>query len=262
MSDFARLEEKLGKLRRTEPRNARGRRLEGSDVARRLDAFVAEIDETILTRKLTFSTEAEEFAVTAGNRQLQAVAGLPDLEGTHVFTGQDDGMLQTLKTHLAGAFEAGEWAVRASRLTRQEASAFRADGGVPARALIEVWGLAEAADGGGAPPPSGNLLERFVATAKDHVRSWVLIEGEDVAASGGDAKGVDWIGERAGGFLDGYYAKGETLGSRTPRALAFEDSAGAGLIYVESDGMAGFLTFAPGTLQKVMAAWATVTRNR
>jgi hypothetical protein len=58
MSDFARLEEKLAKLRQRERTVGEGRKLRGVGPDALLAAIVTEIDETILPRRLSFETPA------------------------------------------------------------------------------------------------------------------------------------------------------------------------------------------------------------
>ena len=83
MSDFARLQDKLAKLRQRERVAGEGRRLRGATPEALVAAVVAEIDETILPRRLTFQVEGGvDVHLAVANRRLQALMSpVPELKG-------------------------------------------------------------------------------------------------------------------------------------------------------------------------------------
>jgi hypothetical protein len=256
LSDFARLKEKLGKLRQVEPRAGGGRILAGQDAAARLRAALTEIDETILPRRITFTGTKGRAVVGVANRQLSLILEGVSSAGAspHVIDGRDDPALAELRDGLMKMFDGGgTWTVLTDRLERDHVRHMRPDGGVSASVLASVWNVEARADEDGkdATRAAGRFIERMGARCE----AWLLIEGEEIAASGGSDIGIEWLSERAGGFLDGYYAKREAFTSGEPIAFAFSGGTGASLIYFESGDQAGFATLPPHELNAALGEW-------
>ena len=81
-SDFARLKAKLAKLAQRERTAGEARRLKGGNAGELIAALVTEIDETILPRRLTLTSEGRALHLAVANRRLQAMLSpAPDVEG-------------------------------------------------------------------------------------------------------------------------------------------------------------------------------------
>ena len=101
MSDFARLENVLSKLRQREKTGGEPRKLRGTGSEALLASLVAEIDETILPRRLIFSTsDGIALHVAVANRRLQSLlspapdlAGANDLADVTFIDGQDPNLV-------------------------------------------------------------------------------------------------------------------------------------------------------------------------
>lgn len=213
MSDFARLEDKLAKLRERERPSGEARRLRGGDAEALIGALVTEIDETILPRRLTFRIEGRgEIHLAVANRRLQAVlAPLPETAGTYDLAGraladEEDPGIAELHRILAALFQgAGVIEVVAGR---QSGGGFASDVGVPARILARVWNV-EDRQAPEADPRAA--IAGFVAGIGDEALAWLVIEGEDVTDQGGDAERLTRLGDEAAVFLDCYFAKFDSL---------------------------------------------------
>ncbi|MEO1537305.1 MAG: hypothetical protein AAFR73_06205 [Pseudomonadota bacterium] len=207
MSDFARLEEKLAKLRQRERAPGEERKLRGNGADTLLAAIVTEIDETILPRRLSFALDQGKVHLAVANRRLQALLGpapggvpealvgkaLPDVEDPAVAE-----LGNVLKGLLASSDAIG---VSATRLTE----GFGSDIGVPAEQLPRVWSVAEST----AKTPQ-EILDAFLAGLETGSTAWLRIEGEEVTGQGGPEAIVSALGEQAAVFLDGYFSKFET----------------------------------------------------
>lgn len=257
MSDFARLKEKLGKLRQAEPRAGGDRVLPGHDAAGRLRAALTEIDETILPRRIVFVGKTGQASVGVANRQLSLIleGAVAAAEEPHVIDGRDDPVLAEFRDGLLRLFEGdGPWTVRTARLDRRHIGQMRPDAGVSASTLATIWSISLSDDS--AVQDSGAVARRFIDRVRSRCDAWLLIEGEEIADSGGSETGIGWLSERAGGFLDGYYAKRDLFDTDGPLAFAFSGGTGASLIYFESGDQAGFATLPPGEVSAALGDWA------
>lgn len=210
MNDFARLEEKLAKLRQRERAPGEGRKLKGTDGASRLAALVTEIDETILPRRLSFALgEAGALHVAVANRKLQALlppspSGLSSpLAGAPLADPTAPGVAE-LGTAMAEALAAAE-TVPISSARQQEK--FGSDVGIPATQLARLWNATPASPDAAT---SGEVLGGFLDEIGDAALAWLRIEGEDVTGQGGAPAQVEALGELAAIFLDSYFARFET----------------------------------------------------
>lgn len=253
MSEFARLEEKLAKLRARERATDEKRKLRGAGADALLAALVTEIDETILPRKLSFSTPSGQVHLAVANRRLQALLGpapasVPeDLVG-HALPDAEDPKLAELGTALKTVFaEADGVNIFASRLKET----FASDIGVPAVQLPRVWSV----DAPTAADPS-ETLERFLSGLDLETAAWLRIEGEEVTGQGGAEERVAKLGETAAVFLDGYFAKFDTA-FRTPSfacGTLLSSSADA-MFFVEIGSISAFIVDEPAKLLRVATAW-------
>lgn len=256
MSDFARLKEKLGKLRQAEPRTGAGRLLSGHDAEARLRSIVVEIDETILPRKVSFQAGASRVVIGVANRQLSLIleGAVAASEEPHVVDGRDDPILGELKDGLLRLLGGSDtWSIEVSHLDREQIAHMRPDAGVSANSLATIWGVSLTDQGA---TGAGDVAERFIARVADRCTAWLMIEGEEIADSGGSPAAIDWLSERAGGFLDGYFSQSETFPAGEPVALAFNGGSGASLIYFESGSQAGFATLPPDQLKDALRDWS------
>lgn len=209
MSDFARLEDKLNKLRQRERAPGEGRKLRASGAEALLAAIVTEIDETILPRRLTFTLEnGTAIHLAAANRKLQALlspapdgfdADLADQE----LPDADDPKVASLAVGLRNILEGAE-TLRLSAIRPK--SLFASDVGVTTSQLKRAWGVSEQGAGAEEKDPS-ELLSGFLSGLGDDALAWLRIEGEAVTDQGGDEKALAALGESAAVFLDGYFSK-------------------------------------------------------
>lgn len=256
MSEFARLEEKLAKLRARERAPDEKRRLRGSGPDALLSALVTEIDETILPRQLSFDTPGGMVHLAVANRRLQAlIAPAPssvpeDLVG-HALPDVEDPKLaelgDALKAVLTGADTV---AISAIRLK----DAFASDIGVPAVQLPRVWSV----DAPTAAAP-GDVLERFLGGLDTAQVAWLRIEGEEVTGQGGPEDKVATLGESAAIFLDGYFSKFDTA-FRTPAyacgtLISAGQDTGEAILFVEIDTLSAFVAAPPDQIFAVGSSW-------
>lgn len=207
MSDFARLEKVLEKLRRRERAPGEGRKLSGADGATRLSSMVTEIDETILPRRLSFDLgEAGGLHLAVANRRLQAVlAPVPNgvskaLEDKKLTDAQDPEVAE-LGAALGDVLGVSE---TVSISTTRQKSPFPSDVGIPAPQLARIWG-AKATDPADSDP--GAVLSGFLESSTEHMSAWLRIEGESVTGQGGGEAEVQDLGELAANFLDSYFSR-------------------------------------------------------
>ena len=207
MSEFARLEEKLAKLRQRERAPGEVRKIRASDPEAILAAIVTEIDETILPRQLTFVLGGDNaLSLAVGNRRLQALlspapkgvdAALADQE----LPDADDPRIASLAVGIRAALEGVESVeIMSARVEKH----FPSDIGVPAEQLERVWGVTTAEPEEKDPAA---ILKGFLAEIGEDAHAWLRIEGEAVAEQGGDDGEAAILAEKTAVFLDGYFSK-------------------------------------------------------
>ena len=253
MSEFARLEEKLAKLRARERAPDEKRRLRGTGADALLAALVTEIDETILPRQLSFTTPGGTVSLAVANRRLQALlapapSSVPaDLVG-HALPDAEDPKLAELGAALKTALsDAENVTISAVRLKET----FASDIGVPAVQLPRVW----AVDAPTATDP-GEILERFLAGLDTENTAWLRIEGEEVTGQGGPEDHVAKLGETAAVFLDGYFSKFDTAFRAASLACGTLVSSGKDAIFfVEIGSLSAFIVAESGQLLGIANSW-------
>lgn len=256
MSEFARLEEKLAKLRARERAPDEKRKLRGAGADGLLAALVTEIDETILPRQLSFDTPAGMVHLAVANRRLQAlIAPAPpavpeDLVG-HALPDAEDPKLSELGSALKALLsEAETVAISAIRLK----TTFASDIGVPAVQLPRVWSV----DAPTAAAPA-DILERFLVRLDTARTAWLRIEGEEVTGQGGPEDQVASLGETAAIFLDGYFSKFDAAFRTPARAcgtlISAGQSTGAALLFVEIGTLSAFVVAPPDEIFGIATAW-------
>ncbi len=256
MSDFARLEEKLAKLRQRERAVGEGRKLRGVGADALLAAIVTEIDETILPRRLIFETPGGAVHLAVANRRLQALLApapetLPEALEGHALPDVEDPALaelgQALKALLA---DAEAVPVSAIRLTET----FGSDIGVPAEQLPRVWTVAETV---GANPQ--DVLDRFLSALDPKTVAWLRIQGEEVAAHGGPDEAVAALTEQAAVFLDGYFSKFDVAFREASFACGTLISPGTGgdtgLLFVEIESLSAIVSAPSADILSIATGW-------
>lgn len=256
MSEFARLEEKLAKLRQKARAPGEPRRLRGADGEARLAALVTEIDETILPRRLSFATAAGEIHLAVANRRLQALLSPAPAAIAAEFVDQpladgDDPKLPQLGTALKTALGGSESArISAARLK----VLFGSDVGVPAVQLARLWSVGEVDE-----MRPEDVLDRFLAALPSGDIAWLRIAGEEVVAQGGPAGAVEDLGAQAAVFLDGYFSRFETAFREPAQAfgtlIASNDPASAGLFFVEIGDLSAIFAAPADQLLEIAGAW-------
>ncbi len=256
MTDFARLEEKLAKLRQRERAPGEGRKIRGAGADALLAGIVTEIDETILPRRLSFETAGGTVHLAVANRRLQALLapapnGMPDgLAGEALPDVEEPKVAelgQALKSLLANTDAVG---VSATRLT----DAFGSDIGVPAEQLPRVWTVAAAK----AATPA-ETLETFLSGLDTGNAAWLRIEGEEVVASGGSEDAVGALTEQAAVFLDGYFSKFD-VAFRDPALacctlIAPPGGSDIALFFVEIDTLSAIVHAPAAGILAIATAW-------
>ncbi len=211
-SDFQRLNALLAKLSARERTPGEGRKLKGDGAETLLAGLVVEIDETILPRRLTLNAGRHVIHLAVANRRLQALLSpLPEVEGAAALEGKnlpdaEVPEVATLREVLLRAFaNLGSVGVSSRRLD----VTFNSDIGVPANLLGRAWGVAEVVPQAALPPDE--LMTSFLSGLADRGAAWLRINGEEVTDQGGAEDRVAALGEQAAIFLDGYFAKFDSL---------------------------------------------------
>lgn len=260
MNDFARLEEKLTKLRGRERTPGEGRKLKGDSAEALIAALVTEIDETILPRRLTLTAGDIAIHLAVANRRLQAmlepavgIEGAAELAGVALPDAEDPGV-PALRTILNKAFAAEiNFSISARRLD----ASFGSDIGVPANLLARAWGISDVAPAKALAP--AEVVSSFLSGLGDEAVAWLRIEGEEVSESGGDAGRVASLGEQAAIFLDGYFSKFETLFRGDARAcgtvVAPKSGSGDAMLFVEIGEVSAFVAAAPDLILSIAMRW-------
>lgn len=263
MSDFARLEEKLTKLRQRERTPGEGRKLKGDTADALIAALVAEIDETILPRRLTLTAGDVAIHLAVANRRLQAMLepavaleGAAELAGAALPDVEDPGV-PALRAILDAAFSAdSDFSISARRLD----VSYGSDIGVPANLLARAWGLSDVGPAKALAP--AEVVSSFLSGFGDEAVAWLRIEGEEVADQGGDADRVASLSEQAAIFLDGYFSKFETLFRGDARAcgtvVAPKIESGDAMMFVEIGEVSAFVVAAPDTISKIAMRWQSL----
>ncbi|MBT8426313.1 MAG: hypothetical protein KJO67_15165 [Silicimonas sp.] len=268
MSDFARLEDKLAKLRQRERIAGEGRRLRGASPETLLAAVVAEIDETILPRRLTFKVEGgASVHLAVANRRLQALASpVPELDGVasagladHPLPdAEEPGVAQVRDVLLAAFADAAPVAIQSSRPSGKD---YPSDIGVPSNILARVWGISELED---ETLTADALVSRFLEGLGNDAIAWLRIEGESVTDQGGDASAIEELGDHAAVFLDGYFGRFEMLHGDETGALATMigpvGTSGASVIFVEAGEVTAFVSAHASHAPRLVADWQKLAR--
>lgn len=263
MSDFARLLDKLAKLRQRERVAGEGRRLRGATPEALVAAVVAEIDETILPRRLTFQVEGGvDVHLAVANRRLQALMSpVPELKGVEadkladhpLADAEDPGVSQTKEVLLATFAEAVSVTIQSAR---PAGDGYPSDIGVPANILARAWGLSETVEEALSPD---QLVSRFLGELGDDAIAWLRIEGESVTDQGGDASVIEELGDHAAVFLDGYFGRFESLFPNDEGALATMigpmSETGTAVIFVEAGEVTAFVSAKADRAPELIGAW-------
>ena len=257
MSDFSRLEDKLTKLRARERAPGEARKLRGGDAAERLAAFVTEIDETILPRRLTLTIDDTPWHFAVANRRLQALLA-PTAESAAALADKplpdgEDPAVPALAEALSAAFAGAESvSISAVRLT----SPFPSDVGVPAPVLARAWNV-DRAEAVQIPPEE--RMRTFLSGLGRDALAWLRIDGEEVAEQGGDAARVGRLAEQAAVFLDGYFGKFEILFPDAAQSCVTVVSPGLGdapsVLFVEYGEATAFIAAPTANVARLATAW-------
>ena len=256
MSDFARLEEKLAKLRQRERAAGEGRKLRGVGADALLAAIVTEIDETILPRRVSFETPEGTVHLAVANRRLQALlapapSAVPASLVGHALPDVEEPAVAELGQVLKALLKDAE-SVRVSAMRATES--FASDIGVPAEQLPRVWSVAEST----AATP-GDILERFLKALNPTSVAWLRIEGEEVVSQAGSDEAVTALSENAAVFLDGYFSKFE-IAFREPSyscgtLISPGDDAGPALLFVEIEALSAIVSAPASEILRIASAW-------
>lgn len=256
MSEFARLEEKLAKLKQRERTVGEGRKLRGAGTDALLAAIVTEIDETILPRRVSFELPSGTVHLAVANRRLQALlapapAGVPASLVGHALPDVEDPAVaelgEVLKALLADAESIALTAMR-------PVESFASDIGVPADQLPRVWSVAERT-----AVTAADTLQSFLKELDTNMVAWLHIEGEEVAAQGGEEAAIASLSEHAALFLDGYFSKFETA-FREPSyscgtLISPGDGAERALFFVEIEDLSAILSAPSAEILQIAKSW-------
>lgn len=259
MDDFTRLEQKLAKLRQRERAPGEKRIIRGAP-EKLLAGILAEVDETILPRRVSFAAaDGPVLHFAVANRRLQALlAPTPATEGAAQLADKalkdaEDPNLAALKDAILATLKSVD-ALTIST-TRQSEAGFPSDIGVPVAQVARAWNISEAAEDEATPEAA---LTKFIDSLGDRVQAWLRIDGEEVADQGGDAALLGTIGEHAAVFLDGYFAKRDQLyqGETGPAALVLNADGGVpSLVFLDCGSALAFLAVAADASADVARDW-------
>lgn len=264
MSDFARLEKMLAKLRQREKAPGEVRKLRGPSGDALLASMVAEIDETILPRRLIFSADTGvEFHVAVANRRLQALLSpTPDLPGASdiadvAFEDAKDTNLALLGGLLRGVFEKAQSVNISAR--RLAAGVYHADVGAPSVGLFKAWGVQVVEE---RPKEPSDILDKFLGyITEDEAEAWLRIEGENVTDQAGEEERLAALGEQAAVFLDGYFSKFDALfpqeGTATATVLMPGNTGHTSVMFVEIGGVSAFVAAKTARVAALATFWQT-----
>ena len=259
MDDFTRLEKKLAKLRQLERALGEKRVIRGG-AEKLLAAILAEVDETILPRRVSFAlADGATLHFAVANRRLQALlAPAPAVEGAAQLADKalkdvDDPNLGALQAVILAALKSSD--ALTITAARQSGSGFPSDVGVPVAQVARAWNVPEASEDEVTPEA---MLKDFIKALGDRAAAWLRIDGEEVADQGGDAALLGIIGEHAAVFLDGYLAKRDQLyqGETGPVALVLNgDGEVPSLVFLDTGGAMAFLAVAAESSADVARDW-------
>ena len=269
MSDFARLEDKLAKLRQRERIAGEGRRLRGSTPDDQLASVVAEIDETILPRRLSFAVEGgATIHLAVANRRLQALAPPPpelndsavsDLADRPLHDAEEPAVLGIRDLLLAAFADGAPVAIQSSR---PPGAGHPSDVGVPANILARTWGVADASE---EDISADAIISRFLSGLGDDAIAWLRIEGEDVTDQGGDPAAAETLGEHAAVFLDGYFGKFDKLysdgGGACATMIGPMSGVGAAALFVEIGEVSAFVAAKAECAAEITGKWQQLFRG-
>ena len=259
MDDFTRLEKKLAKLRQRERALGEKRVVRGA-TEKLLAAILAEVDETILPRRLNFILSGGStlhFAVA--NRRLQALlAPAPTTEGAAQLAGRalkdaDDPNLAALQTVVLATLNSNDAMTITSE--RQSGGGFPSDVGVPVGQVVRAWNIPEDSEDAAT---SEAILKDFITALGNRVLAWLRIDGEEVADQGGEAELLSNIGEHAAVFLDGYFSRRDQLfqGETGPVALVLSgDVKVPSLVFLDGGDAMAFLSVPAESSADVARDW-------
>jgi hypothetical protein len=262
LSEFTRLENVLVKLRRREKAAGETRKLRGKDVDALLASVVTEIDETILPRRLIFTSGGgTQVHLAVANRRLQALLSPPpDMPGASdladvALADTQDTNLAKLGDMLRNVFDQAEIVTINAR--RLKAGAFDADVGAPSTGLSKAWGVQVVET---RPKEPSEVLDHFLGQITDEdAEAWLRIEGENVTDQAGSAERLAALGEQAAVFLDGYFSKFDALysddGAATATVVAPGESGEAAALFVEFAGLSAFVAAKPARVAALASLW-------
>ena len=259
MGDFTRLEQKLAKLRQREHASGEKRVIRGTP-EKLIAGILAEVDETILPRRLSFAlADGPVLHFAVANRRLQALlAPTPATEGAAQLADKalkdiEDPNLSALKDAVVATLKSADALTITTQ--RQPDGGFPSDIGVPAAQVARAWNITEVADEQATPEA---MLVEFIASLGDRVLAWLRIDGEEVADQGGEPALLGAIGENAAVFLDGYFAKRDQLyqGETGPAALVLNAQGEVpSLVFLDCGGSMAFLAVAAEKSADVARDW-------
>lgn len=261
MSDFARLEEKLAKLRADESVGRAGRRLRGRGDAL-LAAILTEMGETILPRRLSFRAKDKAVHFAVSNRRCQAIlAPVDPVEGAAAgdyadkpIPDAEDAAVPIIRDYLKRYFDGdSELTVLSSRI---RGPGYPSDVGVPVPQLARAWEVDAGASDDRAPD---EVMKDFLDGLEGLANGWLNIVGEEVVAQGGPEEGHAALGEHAAVFLDGYFGKFEQLygeeGGAVLTAILASDAEGTAAIFAEVGEQSAFVEAPVGSVTAIAALW-------
>ena len=259
MSEFARLEDKLAKLRQRERAPGERRKIRGADPEAILAAMVTEIDEIILPRRLNFKIDANNsLSFAVGNRRLQALlspppAGIDAALADQELPDADDPRIAALAVGIRAALDGVE-SVEIS--TARPKKLFASDIGVPAVQLERVWGVSTSET---KPVDPSEILKGFLKGVGEDANAWLRIEGEAVAEQGGDDAQAAELAEKTAIFLDGYFSKFETVFPEPSLSCGTVISPGTdherALFFIEIGDVSAVISAKPGRVLALASRW-------
>jgi hypothetical protein len=223
------------------PRSPLGRLVALGGPPALLSALLAEIDETMLARRLSFVTDTgQTFRCDAYGRRLLAVDPAPVAPP---FAALDEAGRADLRAALEAPL-AGAQALYVDSLPLSEARD-PTDFGLSAEGLAEAWGCEP-------PPPLPAPLD-VLKPAAEAALAWLRLDGETETGRGGNDDRATRLADFAAARLAALRAEGSAGG---PRCVVLGRQDGGGIMVVALDGAeALLLVVPPAALAGVAAAW-------
>lgn len=260
MKDVRRLKDQIARLNAPSPKaSADGRDILGSGETDGLAAVLREIEETILPRSLTLTSERGSVVISAGNRRLFSVDAVTGEGLAHVsgvvglsLTRPDVADLGRLRDTLVAGFGGAKAIFVKSAPVAGDSSKF-ADG-TTAAALASAWGVELSMASTPLPADLGPVAA-FIEAIPEIPQAWIQMAAGKTTAEGGAPELTKKLKKFAGSaHMAGLKA---VATPEKGRFVAIGRAPGDGncLILVENDADAALMLLPADKLESAKGIW-------